>query len=70
MTACPRCACTERVLRTGCSNSFIVVDPWGLDWFDGREWSTVECASCGLILSENSQPLEPPDETRLRVVAS
>ena len=65
MSPCPTCAETMKILRTGQNHAFVIVEDHGaelgLDWFDGRAWEKTECAGCGRVFAERSEPLSQPD---------
>lgn len=65
MDPCPDCGETRKLLHAGTTTSFLVVAIGLLDPYAARRFERTECAGCGRLLSQESEPLDLLNETLL-----
>ena len=68
MELCPKCGEDRQMMRLGVAHHYYLVDGFPPEWVEGSAYAVVSCPSCGEELSASRTPLDPPEETLLRLV--
>jgi hypothetical protein len=69
LESCSECGERKVVVGVGTNHSYIVVARGGAwEWIEGRSWISTACAACGKVIAEWHEPLDPPEESRLRAL--